>query len=42
MFLSDVAELAGIALADACTATNPRKLDQADMEALMKKVYYGR
>lgn len=42
VFLSDVAELAGIALADACTATNPRKLDQADMEALMKKVYYGR
>ena len=41
-FLADVSELAGIALADACTATTPRPVDQASMEAIMKKVYYGR
>ena len=41
-FLSDMAELASIALADACTSTNPRPVDQDAMEAIVKKVYYGR
>lgn len=42
VFLKDLPELASIALADACTANNPRSVDQQQMETLIKKVYYGR
>lgn len=41
-FRKDLPELAKIALADACTASNPRRVDQRQMEQLIGRMYNGR
>ena len=41
-FRKDLPELAKIALADACTASNPRRVDQRQMEQLIGRMYKGR
>lgn len=40
VFLARLPEIAKNALADACTGSNPRQPDQAEMEALLKCCYY--
>lgn len=40
VFLARVPELATLAIADACTGSNPRQPMQEDMEKLLKCVYY--
>ena len=39
-FLSKLPEIAKNALGDACTGSNPRQPDQADMEKLLRACYY--
>ena len=39
-FLSKLPEIARNALGDACTGSNPRQPDQADMEKLLRACYY--
>ncbi|MBQ5841115.1 MAG: iron-containing alcohol dehydrogenase [Clostridia bacterium] len=41
-FLEQVSEMAEIAVADKCTATNPRTITKPQMVELMKRIYYGR
>ncbi len=41
-FLDMVPEMAEIAIADKCTATNPRTITKPQMVELMKRIYYGR
>ncbi len=41
-FLEMVPEMAEIAVADKCTATNPRTITKPQMVELMKRIYYGR
>ncbi len=41
-FLDMVSEMAEIAVADKCTATNPRTITKPQMVELMKRIYYGR
>ena len=39
-FLSKLSEIATNAIGDACTGSNPRQPDQADMEKLLRACYY--
>ena len=39
-FLSKLSEIAINAIGDACTGSNPRQPDQADMEKLLRACYY--
>lgn len=41
-FLEKVGNIAKLAVEDACTPTNPRKIDDANMEKLLKYIYYGK
>ncbi len=41
-FLDQVSEMAEIAVADKCTATNPRTITKPQMVELLKRIYYGR
>lgn len=40
-FLKKLPEIAKNAVADACTGSNPRKIDEQQMQSLFKCVYYG-
>ncbi len=40
-FMDMVPEMAEIAIADKCTATNPRTITKPQMVELMKRIYYG-
>lgn len=40
-FLEKLPEVAALAIADACTLTNPRAIDQQQMEQLLKACYYN-
>ena len=40
-FLEKLPEIAKNAVLDACTGSNPRKIDDATMEKLLKCIYYG-
>ena len=40
-FLEKLPTIAKTAVLDACTGSNPRKIDDATMEKLLKCIYYG-
>ena len=40
VFLSRLPEIAKNAILDACTGANPRKINQEEMERLLKACYY--
>lgn len=40
-FLEKLPEIAKNAVADACTASNPREIDEANMKKVIKAIYYG-
>ena len=40
-FKEKVAKIAELAVGDACTGSNPRAIDSANMEKLLTCIYYG-
>ena len=40
-FKEKVAQIAELAVGDACTGSNPRAIDSANMEKLLTCIYYG-
>ncbi|MGL4484234.1 MAG: butanol dehydrogenase, partial [Anaerovoracaceae bacterium] len=40
-FLEKVAKFSALAVGDACTGSNPRKIDPAQMEKLFRACFYG-
>ena len=40
-FKEKVAKIAELAVGDACTGSNPRAIDPANMEKLLTCIYYG-
>ena len=41
-FYAELDDMSGDALADGCTATNPRKVTKEEIRQIYEKAYYGK